>query len=132
MEEYILKEFKEFISKGNVMDMAVGVVLAGAFAAIVNALVEFVLMPIVGLLLSGINLSDMKIVLANAGTEAEVALAYGHVIQAIISFLFIALAVFLVVKGVNKLRKPAVVEEEPAGPTETELLTEILDELRKK
>lgn len=100
----MLKEFKEFISRGNVVDMA------------------------------GVDFTNLKIVLTAATeTAEEVAITYGVLIQSIISFIFIALAVFLVVKAVNKMKKPApVVEAPPAGPTEAELLADILSELRKK
>ncbi len=130
----MIKEFKEFISRGNVIDMAVGVVVASAFSAVINSLVQNIIMPIIGYMLAGIDFSNLKIVLTPAvGETPEVAIGYGILIQTIISFLFISLAVFLLIKAVNKLRKPApVVEEEPAAPTEAELLTEILDELRKK
>lgn len=130
----MLKEFKEFISRGNVVDMAVGVIIAGAFGAIITALVTNVLMPILGYLLAGVDFTNLKIVLTAATeTAEEVAITYGVLIQSIISFIFIALAVFLVVKAVNKMKKPApVVEAPPAGPSEAELLTDILAELRKK
>ncbi len=130
----MLKEFKEFISRGNVVDMAVGVIIAGAFGAIITALVTNVLMPILGYLLAGVDFTNLKIVLTAATeTAEEVAITYGVLIQSIISFIFIALAVFLVVKAVNKMKKPApVVEAPPAGPTEAELLADILSELRKK
>lgn len=128
----MLKEFKEFISRGNVVDMAVGVVMAGAFGAIINSLVNNVLMPLLGYLLAGIDFANLKIVLTPATDVAEeVAISYGLLINAVISFIFIALAVFLIVKAVNKMRKPAA-EEAPAGPSDNELLAEILQELKKK
>lgn len=131
----MLKEFKEFINRGNVIDMAVGVVMAGAFAAIVNALVNNVINPIIGYLMAGLDFSSLKIVLSPATESAEeIAIGYGVLISTIISFLFIALTVFMVVKGINKMRRPKVEEEaeKPAEPTETELLADILAELRKE
>ena len=128
----MLKEFKEFISRGNVVDMAVGVVMAGAFGAIINSLVNNVLMPLLGYLLAGIDFANLKIVLTPAtATAEEVAISYGLLINAVISFIFIALAVFLIVKAVNRMRKPKE-EEAPAGPSDNELLAEILQELKKK
>ncbi len=128
----MLKEFKEFISRGNVIDMAVGVVMAGAFGAIINSLVNNVLMPLLGYLLAGIDFANLKIVLTPAtATAEEVAISYGLLINAVISFIFIALAVFLIVKAVNRMRKPKE-EEAPAGPSDNELLAEILQELKKK
>ena len=132
----MLKEFKELISRGNVMDMAIGVVLAGAFGAIVTAVVNNILMPLIGWALAGLDFSQFKIVLKAAeGEAAEVAIGYGLVIQAAISFLVIALFVFMVVKAINRMRRkkeePAE-EEKPAEPDERALLADILEELRKK
>lgn len=132
----VIKEFKEFISRGSVIDLAVGVVIGAAFTSIVNSLVNDIIMPPIGVLLAGVDFSNMRAVLVQAsdGVE-EVAINYGNFIQQIISFLLIALVLFFVVKGVNRLRdmskkeEEAVVEE--AKPSEAELLEQILVELRR-
>lgn len=122
-----IAEFKEFIMRGNVLDMAVGVVVGGAFTAIVNAVVEDLLTPIIGLIMGGVDFGEWTV----AG------FAVGHVINAIISFLITAFVVFLIVKAVNKVetvgkhKEEAPAEEEaPAAPTEAELLIEIRDLLK--
>ena len=132
----MISEFKEFIAKGNVVDLAVGVVIGAAFGKIVTALVDGIVMPIVGVALGGVSVTDWKIVLKPAtidsatGTKvAEVAVRYGAVIQTLIDFLLIALVIFLVLKAYNRMRKPEAV----AGPTEDVLLLrEIRDSLRRQ
>ena len=139
----IIAEFKEFISRGNVIDMAVGVIIGGAFTTIVNSLVNDVFMPFLGWLIGGISFTEFKIVL-KPGTEevAESAIYYGKFIQNIVNFLLIALVVFFMVKAINKLRnikkaeeeKPAEPEPEPAPAEPSEevvLLREIRDSLKK-
>ncbi len=136
----LAKEFKEFISRGNVVDLAVGVVIGGAFGAIVTALVNDIVMPPIGLLTSKVNFADLKLQLAPdvAGADGKTvpgpAIFYGHFIQTIISFLIIAFVIFLVVKGVNALkRKEAEKPAEPPAPTtDQKLLMEIRDLLAKK
>ena len=136
-----IKEFKEFAVKGNVMDMAVGVIIGGAFGKIVTSLVNDVLMPIIGKLTGGISFTDLFVTLGDgefktlsAAQEAGAAvLAYGQFIQNIIDFIIIAFCIFLMIKGMNKLKKkeePA--PEAPAGPTQEELLAEIRDLLKNK
>ncbi len=136
-----IKEFKEFAVKGNVMDMAVGVIIGGAFGKIVTSLVNDVLMPLIGKLTGGISFTDLFVNLGDgnyqtlaAAQEAGAAvLAYGQFIQNIIDFIIIAFCIFLMIKGMNKLKKeeePA--PEAPAGPTQEELLTEIRDLLKKQ
>ena len=134
-------DFKEFAMRGNVVDMAVGVVIGGAFGAIVTSLVSQVIMPAVGLLTGGVNFNELKWVLKEAtvdaaGTEvAEVAIGYGAFIQSILDFLIIAFCIFLLIRAIMKLKKTEeVVEaaEEPAGPTQEQLLTEIRDILQKR
>lgn len=136
----MLKEFKEFALKGNVMDLAIGVIIGGAFGKIVTSLVNDVLMPLISMLTGGINFSDLKIVL-KAGDEAqkiqEVAFKYGAFIQNIIDFLIIAFCIFMMVKALNKLtrKKEEIVEEAPKGPTQEEILTDIkniLAEIKEK
>ncbi len=121
------KEFKEFAMQGNVVDLAVAVVIGGAFGKIVTAFVDNIITPIIGVLCGGVDFSGLAI------HVGEAAIGYGALIQAIIDFLIIAFFIFLVVKGMNKMKKPEEpAEEEPAGPTEAELLTEIRDLLKEK
>ena len=123
-----MTEFKEFISKGNVMDLAVGIIIGGAFTAIVTALVEKILMPIIGAICGGMSLEDMSIKVGNA------AIAYGAFIQAIINFLLVALVLFCIIKALNKAKaaveKPAE-EEAEETPADIALLEEIRDLLKK-
>ena len=134
----LIAEFKEFISRGNVVDMAVGVIIGGAFTQIVNSLVNDVIMPAIGYIIGGISFSDFKIVLAEATEEtAEAAIYYGNFIQMVINFLLIAVVVFTMVKVINRFhrKKEVVVIEEPAPApepsAEEKLLTEIRDLLKK-
>ncbi|MBO6030336.1 MAG: large conductance mechanosensitive channel protein MscL [Prevotella sp.] len=136
-----IKEFKEFAVKGNVMDMAVGVIIGGAFGKIVTSLVNDVLMPLIGKLTGGISFTDLFVNLGDgnyqtlaAAQEAGAAvLAYGQFIQNIIDFIIIAFCIFLMIKGMNKLKKEEPTEPEaPAGPTQEELLAEIRDLLKKQ
>ena len=121
-----MTEFKEFINKGNVMDMAVGVIIAGAFGKIVTALVDNILMPIVGMLLGGVNFSKLAV------TVGDASIVYGAFIQAIIDFLIIAFVIFVMIKNINKLKKEEPAEEEPEEtPADIALLTEIRDLLKK-
>ncbi len=137
-----IKEFKEFAVKGNVMDMAVGVIIGGAFGKIVTSLVSDVLMPLIGKMTGGVSFTDLFInlgdgeyaTLAAAQEAGASVLAYGQFIQNIVDFVIIAFCIFLMIKGVNKLNRKK--EEEapaaPAGPTQEELLAEIRDLLKKK
>ena len=127
--------------KGNVMDMAVGVIIGGAFGKIVSSLVDDVLMPIIGKLTGGVSFTDLFVnlgegeyeTLAAAKDAGAAVLAYGQFIQNIIDFLIIAFCIFLMIKAMNKMKKeePAA-PEAPAGPTQEELLTEIRDLLKAK
>ncbi len=129
----MLKEFREFIARGNVIDLAVGVIIGGAFGAIVKSLVDQVIMPPIGLITGGIDFANLKIILKPAvGKTAEVAIGYGAFINTVITFLIIAVVIFLVVKAVNSLRREeAAAPVEPAAPTTTEaLLSEIRDLLK--
>ena len=126
-----VKEFKDFIAKGNVMDMAVGVIIGAAFGKIVTALVDNILGPIIGLICGGQKFADLSFGLKGAQ------IMYGAFIQAIIDFLIVSFVIFLIVKGVNKVKDAAAKKEEekpeePAGPTTEELLGDILAELKKK
>ena len=135
----IVTEFKEFITRGNVMDMAVGIIIGGAFTAIVTSLVNDLLMPIIGAIFGGIDFTSLKYVIRAADEAAgieEAAIRYGSFIQAIVNFLLIALVIFFIVKAMNKFRRK---KEEPApAPApdpepseEVKLLTEIRDALKK-
>lgn len=129
-----LSEFKTFISRGNVMDMAVGVVVGTAFTAIVNSLVNDVIMPFVGWVIGGVNFSDLKFVLAPAvGETPEVAILYGAFLNKIVNFLLISFVVFAVVKMINSLhrKKEEEPKEPPAPPADVALLTEIRDLLMR-
>lgn len=130
-----LKEFREFAMRGNVVDMAVGVIIGGAFGKIVSSLVSDVVMPVLGILTGGVDFKDLKFVLAPAvGETPAVTLNYGMFIQNVFDFIIIAMAIFLMIKALNKLKKEVPAEEPaPAEPTaEEKLLTEIRDLLAKK
>ena len=132
----MVSEFKEFISKGNVLDLAVGVVIGAAFGKIITALVDGIVMPIVGVALGGVSVSDWKYVMkpesvdAAGAKVAEVAVQYGTFIQTLIDFLIIAFVIFLVIKAYNRMRKPPV-EVAVAPPEDVLLLREIRDSLRR-
>ncbi|MBS6151971.1 MAG: large-conductance mechanosensitive channel protein MscL [Campylobacter gracilis] len=130
-----IQEFKEFAMKGNVIDMAVGVVIGGAFGKIVTSLVSDIMMPVLGLLTGGMNFTDLKIVLKEAvGQTPAVTINYGSFIQVTVDFIIIAFCIFCAIKAINKLKKPAPALE-PAAPAEPseeiKLLTEIRDLLKK-
>lgn len=136
----LIKEFKEFAVKGNVVDMAVGIIIGGAFGKIVSSLVNDVIMPPIGKLLGGVNFTDLKVVISQAVMEGEqviaeeVAIRYGAFIQTVVDFLIIAFVIFLMIKGMNSLRKKeeAAPAEPAAPPADIQLLTEIRDLLRKE
>ncbi|MDF2985369.1 MAG: large conductance mechanosensitive channel protein [Eubacterium sp.] len=131
MKKFI-SEFKEFISRGNVIDLAVGIIIGSAFTAIVTSLVNQVIMPAIGFMIGGINFSDFKFP-QNAG-EGEAAIYYGAFIQQVINFIIIAFVVFCMVKVINVLRRKKKEEEKPAASTpapEIQLLTEIRDLLKE-
>ena len=129
----MLKEFKEFAFKGNVIDLAVGVIIGGAFGKIVTSLVNDLIMPIIGIILGGINFSDLKLVIrpASNGME-EAAIKYGAFIQSVVDFLIIAVCIFLSVKLANTLTRKKEEEKKPEKPSaDVVLLTEIRDLLKK-
>jgi large conductance mechanosensitive channel len=143
----MLQEFKNFIAKGNVMDMAVGIIVGAAFTAIVSSLVGDLINPIIGLIIGGIDFSSMYLVLSGdvaAGTGLAAAresgaaiFAYGAFIMAVINFLIIAFVVFMLVKMVNRVKDAAIKKEEsapaaPAGPTQEQLLADIRDLLKAR
>lgn len=131
----MLKEFKEFAMRGNVMDMAIGIIIGTAFGKIISSFVSDVLMPPIGLLLGGIDFSNLAIVLKESVNEntPAVLLKYGLFINTIIDFLIIAFAIFLVIKSLNAMKKKE--EEAPSEPPkpseEVELLRQIRDSLKK-
>lgn len=130
-----IKEFKEFAVRGNVIDMAVGVVIGSAFGKIVSSLVSDVMMPVIGVITGGVNFTDFKIVLKEAhGEEAAVTLNYGSFIQTTIDFIIIAFCIFVAIKAINKLkREKPKAEEAPKEPSEDiKLLREIRDELKNR
>lgn len=133
----ILQEFKTFAMRGNVVDLAVGVVIGTAFGKIVSSLVGDIIMPIVGVLTGGVDFSDLKLVIKEGAKEAEnVTVNYGLFIQNIVDFLIIAFSIFVVVKLINKLKKAEKEEEKqapaPAPAEDIVLLTEIRDLLKNK
>ncbi len=138
-----LSEFKEFAMKGNVVDMAVGVIIGAAFGKIVTSLVNDVIMPVIGVLTGGVNFSDKKWIIQQAVADGEtivtpeVAVTWGAFVQTVIDFVIIAFCIFVAIKFMNKLKRapepaPAPEPEAPAAPTQEELLTEIRDLLKKE
>jgi len=137
------KEFKEFAFKGNVLDLAVAVILGGAFGKIVTSLVNDLIMPILGALMAGRDFKSLKYVMSEAVmngdvvVKAEAAILYGNFIQNIVDFLIVALSIFLFVRLINKSKeklkkKEDTVPDAPKGPTQEELLIEIRDLLKEK
>ena len=134
-----LQEFKQFAMRGNVVDMAVGIIIGGAFGKIVSSVVADIIMPAVGVLVGGVNFTDLKIVLKHAVMEGDkvitpaVTINYGNFIQVTFDFIIIAFAIFMLVKGINALNRKK--EEAPAAPApppaDVQLLTEIRDLLKK-
>jgi large conductance mechanosensitive channel len=131
----MMEEFKTFAMRGNVIDMAVGIVIGGAFGKIVSSFVADVIMPPIGVIIGGVNFSNLAITLKEAvGDTAAVTINYGNFIQTVFDFLIIAFAIFMVIRGMNSLKKkeedaPA---EPPAPSNEEILLTEIRDALQQK
>jgi large conductance mechanosensitive channel len=126
-------EFKEFAMKGNVVDLAVGVIIGAAFGKIVSSMVGDIFMPVIGKAIGGINFSDMAIALGKDPTGKDVLVKYGAFLQTCFDFIIIALVLFLAIKGINKLKKPPVVDTTPAAPPKSEvLLEEIRDLLAKR
>lgn len=136
-----LKEFKEFAMRGSVVDLAVGVIIGGAFGKIVSSLVDDIIMPPIGYLTGGVDFSEKKLIIKDAvaavgeqAAEAEIAINYGNFINIVIQFLIVAFCIFCVIKGLNSLKRTEeVAPEAPAGPTKEEaLLAEIRDILKNK
>ena len=135
-----IQEFKDFAMKGNVLDMAIGVVIGGAFGKIVTSLVNDIIMPGVGVLTGGLNFTDYKFVIQKGvtdGTEVitpEVAITWGSFVQTVVDFLIIAFCIFLAVKAINRLKrkKEEPAPAAPAGPTQDDLLIQIRDLLKEQ
>ena len=134
----MLKEFKEFAMRGNVMDMAIGIIIGASFGKIVSSFVNDVIMPPIGLLVGGVDFSNLiatikpEMITETGEVIPAVTLNYGMFINTVIDFLIVALAIFVVVKAMNAMKKKEEEKPaEPAGPTEVELLTEIRDSLKK-
>ena len=137
-----MKEFRDFAVKGNMIDLAIGVIIGAAFGAIVSSIVDDIFMPIIGLIIGGIDFSNLFIVLSNPNDVAVPSLAaaqaagvatmnIGLFINALVKFLIIAFVLFMVVKGINSLKREAAKDPEPAAPSKEEvLLTEIRDAIR--
>jgi large conductance mechanosensitive channel len=133
----MLKEFKEFALKGNVVDLAIGVIIGGAFGAVVNSVVADILSPIIGLLTGGVDFAQMKAVIQAADEVAgkpEVAIMYGNLINAVISFFIIAFVLFLIVKGMNAAKREEAAAPPPPAepPAQEKLLAEIRDLLKAR
>lgn len=139
----LIQEFKDFALKGNVVDMAVGVVVGGAFSKVVSSVVTDLITPIIGVLTAGVDFKDLKLVIASTvaedGSVVETAITYGNFIQTLVDFFIIGFSILFVVKAINKAKQlsesrrkaaeaaAAAAEQAPKGPTETELLLEIRD-----
>jgi large conductance mechanosensitive channel len=129
----LLSEFKEFAMKGNVVDMAVGIVIGAAFGKIVSAFVDAVVMPALGWMIGGVDFSSLVVTLGtSAATGEPVTIGYGKFIQALVDFLIIAAAIFMALKAINRLKKPAPAAAPPPPPADVLLLTEIRDLLRQR
>jgi large conductance mechanosensitive channel len=127
----LMTEFKEFAMKGNVVDMAVGVVIGGAFGKIVSSFVGDVVMPLLGKLVGGVNFSDLAIDLGTSPSGEPVLLKYGAFLQSAFDFLIIAAAIFMALKAINRLKAPPPAPVAAPPPADVQLLTEIRDLLRK-
>ena len=121
----MVQEFKAFAVKGNVLDLAVGVIIGGAFGKIVGSLVNDIIMPVIGLILGGLNFSDLAV------TVREAVIKYGSFLQAVIDFVIIAFVLFLIIRYANKVKKPAPAAAPPPTPEDVLLLREIRDALKR-
>lgn len=133
----MVKEFKEFINRGSVMDLAIGVIIGGAFSAIVTSLVDNIIMPVVSMLIGGIDFSHLYITVPSfLGSETPATINYGLFLQSVVDFLIVAFVIFLIVRTLNKVREKTVAEEKKEEKKKedenTKLLREIRDALKKK
>lgn len=130
-----IDEFKEFISRGSVVDLAIGVIIGSAFTAIVTSLVNDIIMPVIGLICGGVDFSELKYIITPAsGDVAETAIHYGNFLQCVTNFLLVSLVIFMVVKAINRFHKKAEKEQQEAPSVEPEdisLLREIRDLLKE-
>ena len=128
----LAQEFKEFAVKGNVIDMAVGVIIGGAFGKIVSSFVADIVMPVLGTLIGGVNFSDLAVQLGANPAGEPVLLKYGVFLQNVLDFVIIAFAIFMAIKGINKLKRPAPTAAPAAVPEDIILLREIRDQLKTR
>ncbi|MFH0892884.1 MAG: large-conductance mechanosensitive channel protein MscL [Bacteroidota bacterium] len=134
----IVKEFKEFAVRGNVFDMAIGIVIGAAFGKIVTSLVTDVILPPLGILIGGVDFTDLSIILQSASVDAlgkpvdAVVLGYGKFIQTLFDFVIVAFAIFLVIKGMNRIKRKQAAEAPPEPTNQEKLLTEIRDLLKSQ
>jgi large conductance mechanosensitive channel len=128
----LASEFKEFAMKGNVVDLAVGVIIGAAFGKIVSSLVGDLFMPALGRLIGGVNFSDLAISLGKDPAGKEVLIKYGSFLQTIFDFLIIAFVLFVAINGINRLKKPPVVDTTPPAPPRSEILLEEIRDLLAK
>ena len=128
----LAQEFKEFAVKGNVIDMAVGVIIGGAFGKIVSSFVADIVMPVLGTLIGGVNFSDLAVQLGANPAGEPVLLKYGVFLQNVLDFVIIAFAIFMAIKGINKLKRPAPAAAPAAVPEDILLLREIRDQLKTR
>lgn len=139
----MIQEFKAFAMRGNVVDLAVGVIIGGAFGKIVSSVVNDIIMPPIGLAIGGVDFKDLKLVIKDAGVDeagaaiAEVAIGYGNFIQTVFDFTIVAFCIFMLIKGMNSLKKeeaaaPAAPATPPPPTKDQELLMEIRDALKKQ
>jgi large conductance mechanosensitive channel len=127
----VIQEFKEFAMKGNVIDMAVGVIIGGAFGKVVSSFVGDVVMPLLGKIVGGVDFSKLSLTIGAGPAGEPLLLKYGAFLQAAFDFLIIAAAIFMAIKAINKLKTPPPPAEAPAPPADVVLLTEIRDLLKK-
>ncbi len=129
----VVQEFKDFAMKGNVVDLAVGVIIGGAFGKIVSSMVDKILMPLIGVLMGGVDFSNLKAVIVEAGADGkgEVAIGYGFFLQTVVDFLIVAFCLFLVIKMMNRMKQPPKASAPAPTPEDVLLLREIRDSLKK-
>jgi large conductance mechanosensitive channel len=129
----VVQEFKDFAMKGNVVDLAVGVIIGGAFGKIVSSMVDKILMPLIGVLMGGVDFSNLKAVIVQAGADGkgEVAIGYGFFFQTVLDFLIVAFCLFTVIKMMNRMKQPPKASTPAPTPEDILLLREIRDSLKK-
>ena len=128
----LASEFKAFAMRGNVIDLAVGVVIGGAFGKIVSSLVDAIIMPVVGVLTGGVNFSTLAVAIGTSPKGEPVLLKYGAFIQSVVDFLIIAFVIFVAIRAINRLQKPAPAAAPPPPPRQEVLLEEIRNLLAKR